>query len=290
VNKFQPDRYYKVTIVAQDNVWRSEPITFYVYTVPLWYQTSEFVRALWVGIILLLLVALTTAILVTLKMVITANRKRNLRMELELKSIYAQINPHFIFNTLNSALLLVSKNKMEEAYDHIFKFSRLLRNYIRSSRNRYISLHDEISNLVSYIELQQVRFKNRFDLVINVAPDTDTTNIELPSLLLQPFVENAINHGLLPKGEKGKLLLSFVENKAEKTLLCSIEDDGIGRKQSKLYRESSGNNNEESYGNLLIKDLVNIFNSYENIKIDIQYTDLPLPKTGTIVNISIKYA
>ena len=208
-------------------------------------------------------------------------------MELELKSIYSQINPHFIFNTLNSALLLVSKNRMEEAYIHIAKFSRLLRSYIKSSRNKLISVAEEISNLKNYIELQQTRFKDKFEYQIEIDSNLKTEQVRIPSLLLQPFVENAINHGILNKQSQGNLKIGFNLSEKQNEIICTIEDDGVGRKQSKQINEGNADK-DESYGNLMIKDLVNIFNKYEQMNIDIQYTDKEYPLTGTIVTIKIK--
>lgn len=206
-------------------------------------------------------------------------------MELELKSIYAQINPHFIFNSLNSALLLVSKQKTDEAYTHISKFSRLLRSYIKSSRNKHVLLADEIKNLTNYIDLQQVRFKDKFEYEIRTAMDVDANSVYIPSLLLQPFVENAIEHGLLSKEGTGHLAVNFSKENGQ--LICTIDDDGIGRKESKANKIPNPVK-DESYGELLIKDLVSIFNKYEHMNIAVSYTDKQYPLTGTTVTIKIK--
>jgi hypothetical protein len=279
-----PDNYYKITLTAHDKAWKSKPLTVVIYTVPKWYQTKTMVKVIWATLILALLLLVTTSILITRRLVLNATKKRNLRMELELKSIYAQINPHFIFNSLNSALLLVSKNKTEEAYTHISKFSKLLRSYIKSSRNKLILLADEIKNLTNYIDLQQVRFKDKFNYSINATPDVAVDEIYIPSLLLQPFVENAIEHGLLGKEEKGNLAIHF--RKSGNKLICIIEDDGVGRKESKLNKIPNPVK-DESYGELLIKDLVNIFNRYEHMNIHIEYEDKTAPLTGTVVTIYI---
>jgi sensor histidine kinase YesM len=213
--------------------------------------------------------------------------KKNRQLELELKSVYAQLNPHFIFNSLNAALYLVKMKKFPDAYDHIYKFSHLMRAYIKSSRNRYIALKEEIANLKNYIELQQVRFKDKFDYNIFVEETVDT-DVKIPSLLFQPLVENAIIHGLLPKETKGNLSISFADNLKNDEIICTIDDDGIGRIQSKLKSEHNPLKGE-SFGGDLIKDLVEIFNKYEKIKIGIEYIDKEEPITGTIVKIKIKF-
>jgi len=208
-------------------------------------------------------------------------------MELELKAIYAQLNPHFIFNTLNSALLLVKKNKMEEAYTHISTFSRLLRSYIKSSRNKLISIAEEVSNLKDYIELQQTRFKNKFEYVLYVENTIQQEKIMIPSLLIQPFVENAINHGILPKKESSHLKIIFKMPEGKNEIICMIDDDGIGRRRSRESKEGK-EVKDASYGDLMIKELVNIFNKYEQMNIEINYTDKEDTATGTIVTIRIK--
>lgn len=286
LSQLEPDHYYTIRIKASDEIWNSPVHTFVLYKNPEWFQKQIIKKIIVVSIVAGLLLLLALSALITRKLVLNANKKRNARMELELKSIYAQINPHFIFNSLNSALLLVSKNKTEDAYTHISKFSRLLRSYIKSSRNKFIVLADEIKNLTNYIDLQQVRFKDKFNYKIQVAENVDINTISIPSLLLQPFVENAIEHGLLNKEETGNLEIRFEQDKNGKHLLCIIEDDGIGRKESKLNKIPNPVK-DESYGELLIKDLVNIFNKYEHMNIHVSYKDKTYPQTGTVVTIQI---
>jgi LytS/YehU family sensor histidine kinase len=225
-------------------------------------------------------------IIITQKIVTKNNAKRNLQLELELKSIYAQINPHFIFNSLNAALYLVKTNRLDDAHTHINKFSNLLRSYIKSSRNRFIKIREEITNLKNYIELQQTRFKDRFEYEIIVDPSLDT-NVNIPSLLLQPLVENAIIHGLLHKEEKGKLKIEFKDNALENEVICIIDDNGVGRKLSRQIEENMSAS-KESYGGDLIKDLTGIFNKYMKMKITIEYIDKEGLETGTTVIIRVK--
>ncbi len=283
-----PDKYYDLSIIFNDDALKSDRIKLHLYITPYWWQTNSGRRIMGTTIALAVILLFGTSVIITRKLVINASKKRNLRMELELKAIYAQINPHFIFNTLNSALLLVSKNKMDEAYTHISKFSRLLRSYIKSSRNKLITIEEEIANLRDYLELQQTRFKNKFEYQIKVDNKIVPQRIKIPSLLLQPFVENAINHGLLQKEETGHLTIEFKISELKNEIVCTIEDDGIGRKVSKVLNEGVPGKNE-SYGDLLIKDLVSIFNKYENMNIEIEYKDKEEPLTGTIVTIYIKH-
>ncbi len=283
---YLPGQYYTLFLNIHDDIWRSAPIALHIYIKPRWYQTRYGRILAWAiayGLIALFLLSL---ILLTRNIVLKASKKRTMRLELELKAIYAQINPHFIFNTLSSALSLIKKNKMEEVYDHISKFSSLLRSYIKASRNKLLTLEEEIENLTDYLDLQQARFKGKFRYTIFAHSSLSPGKIYIPSLLIQPFVENAINHGILPLEETGNLNIEFLPM-AENELVCVIDDDGIGRKKSKALAMSSGQE-RESYGDLLIKDLVAIFNRYETMNIEIAYADKQYPLTGTTVTIRIK--
>ncbi|PQJ12909.1 hypothetical protein CJD36_003955 [Flavipsychrobacter stenotrophus] len=284
--KMIPGRYYTLSIVANDKQWRSNVIDIVIYAVPEWYEKTTIQRVLWLSGFFLLIGAIYFIVTVTKRIVTKNEAQKNAKLELELKSVYSQINPHFIFNSLTAALYFIKTGKLDDAYNHIYKFSHLLRSYIKSSRNRLVTIGEEVKNLTNYIELQQARFKNKFDFSI-IVDTTVKTNTNIPSLLLQPIVENAINHGLMPKTEKGNLLIQFKLNDETGMLICSIEDDGVGRLQPKKQDEDHFIK-EESYGNELIKDLIDIFNKYEKMKIEIEYIDKQFPSTGTIVQLRIK--
>jgi uncharacterized membrane-anchored protein YhcB (DUF1043 family) len=283
--KLAAGKNYHLVLQLSDSRWRSNPRMVNLYIVPYWWQRTGWIATFWLsGIVVLTLFGFVVARF-TRQRVERNNKRKNEQLELELKAIYSQINPHFIYNTLNSALLLVHNKKTEEAYTHISKFSKLLRAYVKSSRNKYITVEDEINNLKNYIELQQTRFRNKFRYSITVNEGVDAGSEKIPSLLLQPFVENAINHGLLSKKESGHLSINF--SKQGKALICSIEDDGIGREQARELSAAS-DRQHESFGEAMIKDLINIFRQYEHISIEIKITDKTMPETGTIVDIYIE--
>ncbi len=284
--KLTPGKSYVLTIIAQDKQWRSSPVQINLYIVPEWWENEIVNRLMWIGAFLALLAIIYVIVIITKRIVSRNAQQRNARLELELRSVYSQINPHFIFNSLTAAMYLIKTGRLQDAYDHVHKFSHLLRSYIKSSRNRLISLGDEVKNLTVYIELQQARFKDKFDYKITVAPDV-SNNTSIPSLLLQPIVENAITHGLLHKSSKGTLTIEF-RKKEEHVLECIIDDDGIGRERAKDIRFESSVK-EESYGSELIKDLIHVFNKYESLKIEIEYIDKAAPAMGTTVLLRIKY-
>lgn len=278
--------YHTVTISAYDDVWRSKPIYITLYVVPYWWQKAPGRQIIWFVITCCVAFILALTALITKKILERNIAQRNQLLELQLKSLYSQMNPHFIFNTLNSALHLIKKQRIDDADNHIIKFSKLLRSYLKSSRNRYIPLSEEIANLTNYIELQQTRFDNIFTYEINLNNISEPRSIKIPSLLLQPIVENAINHGLLPKEGPGHLRIEF-RQPDNNSLVCLVEDNGIGREKSKLNNENNAIK-KESYGSQLIKELIEIFNKYEKTGIEIEYIDKQEPSTGTIVKLVIK--
>ncbi|MCD6062363.1 MAG: hypothetical protein K0R82_274 [Flavipsychrobacter sp.] len=286
LSTLRPGKYYSLLLKLRDDVWKSNPIKLNILIVPYWWQTNPGQVVLWLLSTILLGVVILATVFITRKIITQNNIKKNRLLELEIKSIYSQINPHFIFNTLNTTLHYIVKKKLDEAYDHVSSFSSLLRSYLKSSRNRYITLGEEIANLRNYIHLQQTRFENAFTYeIITDIPNGKT--IDIPSLLLQPVVENAINHGLLPKNSPGHLKLAFITDRHTNVVTCIIDDNGVGRKYA---GEAAKNTERESYGSQLIAELVDIFNKYENAGIDIKYIDKELPETGTTVIITIKNA
>lgn len=281
-----PGKEYRLHVRAYDEVWVSSDILLNIYVVPYWWQQSAWKNALWITVVLAILLFGYFIMWFTRKKVMHNNERKNEMLELELKAIYAQLNPHFIFNTLNVALYFIRKKAINEAYSHVSKFSTLLRAYLESSKNRDIALSNEISNLKNYIELQQARFDDAFtfDIILTNIPHPDI--IYIPSLLLQPLVENAINHGLLPKESGGYLKIEFEMSEKSGTITCRIEDNGIGRERSaELNREN--NFRKGSQGNDLLKKLVETLNKYQRQGINIEYTDKKHPETGTIITINI---
>jgi len=277
--KLDVARQYTISLIANDDVWRSNTIAITFLIEPYWWQTNK-------GIVIILIIAiviiadiLSWVIAITRKHAARVDEKRRATTELELRAVYSQLNPHFIFNTLNSALHFIKKNKMEEAFEHVSKFSRLLRAYLESSRNRFITIADEIANLKNYIELLQTRFGNKFTYAIHTNGLGELYNIFIPSLLLQPIVENAIIHGLLSGGDGcGHLDISF-EKKEPHTIICVIDDNGIGREKA----AGSIFENRKSFGNELLRELINLFNRQDKMGIDITYIDKKHHQGTTVI-------
>ncbi len=155
--------------------------------------------------------------------------------ESKLKAIRSQMNPHFIFNSLNSIQALVLKEDKEKSYDSIEQFSDLVRKTLHFSERNFVSIKEEISFLETYLGLESLRMKKDFKFTIN---NGFNQNVKIPSLLFQPFIENSIHHGLLHKeGEKHLTISFYLENN---DACCKIEDNGIGRVEAKkIYKRQN---------------------------------------------------
>jgi tetratricopeptide (TPR) repeat protein len=219
-------------------------------------------------------------LLLSLVLIITINRSRKkqkeiafikTKAELEQTALLAQMNPHFIFNALNSIQYYILSKETEYAYDYLAKFSKLIRQVLINSEQNTIALNKEIETLQLYIELEQRRLKNRFDFEINYANDFPAHDITIPTMLIQPFVENAIWHGIMnmPEDKKGKLVLNF--SLTGKQLRISVEDNGVGRKEAALRKV---NNEYKSVGVMFTQKRLELLKTVTKQESEIIITDL----------------
>lgn len=163
-----------------------------------------------------------------------------MNVQLEKQMLRAQMNPHFIFNSLSSIQHLINSNDRKGALTYLSKFSKLLRQTLESSINIVLTLKEEIELLKIYIELEALRFDNSFSYRFDVDKNLDIHNYEIPLLLVQPYIENAIIHGLMPKKGKKELKVSFCDMK--ENIVCTIEDNGVGlesKASDKMYKRPS---------------------------------------------------
>ena len=189
-------------------------------------RTSRFNYLLIAG--LLLALAFVGFALYTQKKLKIQNKK------IELQSLRREMNPHFIFNSLNSVNHFISENNELEANRYLTRFSKLMRGVMENSREDFILLNDELDLLKNYLELEKSRFHDKFDYEIELDPQLKSDHLKIPGMLIQPFLENAIWHGLRYKTEKGFLRLSF--QRKEDEFLVIIDDNGIGIKQSEAQK------------------------------------------------------
>ncbi len=152
-------------------------------------------------------------------------------VELKISSLRSQMNPHFIFNSLNAIKLYIIDNEKENAVYYLNKFSKLIRKILATTREKEISLADEIETLKLYIDIENIRFSNEIESSITVNDDLSINTIKIPSLILQPFIENAIWHGLSSKKGKKEIDITF-EKEGDTFLKITITDNGVGRARS----------------------------------------------------------
>ncbi len=168
---------------------------------------------------------------------ILLQQQQQKRLKAKMEALRAQINPHFVSNSLNAIESLVNHDQKDAAAKYIIHFSRLSRQILNSSRDGVTTLAEELKMLEHFLALEQLRFRDKLNYRIDVAPDLENQPVELPAMILQPYVENAIWHGIKPKQGPGLLLVKV--EKQDKSLICTIEDDGIGREKAREIKAKS---------------------------------------------------
>ncbi len=207
---------------------------------------------------------------------------KNQMLALEQKALRLQMNPHFIFNALNSIKGYYSIGDANKANNYIEKFSKLLR-MLLEIEDQTTTLENEIEMLTLYLDLNKIRYKNKFDYQINTPSTLHTNSIVFPTLLLQPLVENAIIHGLAPKKEKGLLQVSF--SKSNSILTCIVYDNGIGREaSSKIKKESE----HESKALTITKERLLLFDKNATIQFEDLKENSNILGTKVIIKIRLK--
>ena len=208
--------------------------------------------------------------------------KRNTELELvltkqrqaaiEMKALRAQMNPHFIFNSLNSINKYILKSDNINASRYLTRFAKLIRLILDNSNNREIALSDELEALRLYIEMELLRFATRFVYTIEVDENVCADSIQVPPLIIQPYVENAIWHGLLHKESGGILSISVRKTEAA-MLICTIEDNGIGRARAKALKSKSATTNK-SMGITLTEERIVMLNHFTSLNASVEIIDL----------------
>ncbi len=210
--------------------------------------------------------------------------KKRANQLLELKSLRTQMNPHFIFNALNSVNNFIAKNDEKAANKYLSEFSHLMRMVLDYSKQDFITLREEIELNKLYLKLEHFRFRDKFDYTFESDIDGQELEVEVPPMLIQPFIENAVWHGLRYKTETGKLSVSFTKEKND--IIVTITDDGIGRKKSKALK-TANQKNHKSTGLNNVSNRLAVLNSTYNKNFSIYISDLDDSKEniGTVAKI-----
>ena len=196
--------------------------------------------------------------------------------EVELSALRSQMNPHFIFNCLNSIKLYTVQNDSFEASEYLTKFSRLIRLVLENSRKDRVELQSELESLRLYIEMEAMRFKEKLSYVIT--ENIDTSYTEIPPLLIQPYVENAIWHGLMHKETGGNISVIVDTGDTDGLLKITITDDGIGRTKAAELKSKSAVK-QKSFGMRVTSERIALINQLFNTNTTVQIIDL-LHKNG----------
>lgn len=207
--------------------------------------------------------------------------------KLQTESLRSQMNPHFISNSLNSINLYVLENRTDEASKYIVKFSKLIRQILNNTRNEFISLSSELNSLEIYIQMEKMRFKEKFHYEIHIGPDV-LMEYEVPSMLLQPLVENAIWHGLLQSSRNGSLEIHVLKRKLD-GIQVTVLDDGVGINATQHHKSKKGFK-RKSFGLDIVRQRIKVLNSIhqKNYSLNIEEAnpDAPVNKgTKVIVNL-----
>ncbi len=269
-NFLRPGKYiFQVLASNNNNVWTTSPVQFSFTIHPPFWQTWWFL-SLCILAAGFLMYALFRA---RVKRIKEKEAIRQQLAELEGKALRAQMNPHFIFNSLNAIQECIVMEKIDAAYEYLARFSKLLRMVLNNSEKNLISLQEEMEMITLYLELEALRFKNSFEYSIHIDDNIDIEMAEVPPLLLQPFIENAIWHGLRNKEGEKKLWVSCTAS--TNGLTCTIIDNGVGREKSQEIKAAKiGTAAFESRGMVLSEQRMQMMNLGHHEKFDVQVQDL----------------
>ncbi len=279
-----PGRYtFEVVAQNEDGVWSSEPA---VYS----FQIKRPIYQQW-WFLLSAFVLFFTSFWVLYKRRINALRKKNILLQsinsYKQKILSQQMNPHFIFNTLNSIQYYLLDEDINSSLHYLSQFAKLMRQILDNSQRNKITIEEELDALRLYLELESLRFEENLEYKIHVDKKINTFEWKILPLLLQPYVENSIKHGLLHK--KGKGVISIELNLVDEKIQCIIEDNGVGREFT-MNKNQKSEERHISWGAKISSDRIALLNSLYGDDIKVIYTDLKSEKgspTGTRVEIFI---
>jgi sensor histidine kinase YesM len=288
--RLSPGKYVLYVTGSNDSgIMNPAGDSLYINILPPYYRTWWFMLLLVMGVIFLIFEFRRRGIK-------RIKREEKLKTEFnkqlaqaETKALRAQMNPHFIFNSLNSINSFVMDQKHEIASDYLIKFSKLIRLILDNSRSETISIDKELETLKLYVLLESARFDNKFKCVYLIAEDVNTNTIMIPPMLLQPFVENAIWHGLMQKETDGTITIEIKQQK-EEFLNISITDDGIGREKAAELKSKSATH--KSQGLKVTSQRIEMMNKLNSKGAQVQIIDLKDDQghaTGTRVELIIPF-
>lgn len=255
-----------------DGVWNMKGMRILIRVIPPFWLTLWFKGLL----ALVALGALAFALFVYRRSLRRKETQKRKVLESQLQGLRSQMNPHFIFNSLNAIQNFIVSNAGDSAAQYLAKFARLMRMVLEHSQHPTIPVVDEIAFLKHYLDLEGLRFEHRFESVIEVDPTMNVHEQHIPSMLVQPYVENAVRHGLLPFKGAGRLTVRFISEKDG--IACTIEDNGVGREASRTLRGERSTH--QSIGMSLTNERLDLLNSLRNRPMRVSIEDLFDATTG----------
>ncbi len=280
---------YTIEVRGTDQHGNVGNIKKYLNVLPKWWQTK--LALFCFG---LLAICFLIALIALLKKRIR-NKERNKAEQdkrlvgLELQALRSQMNPHFVHNSLNAIQYFIQRKEVELSEDYLVKFSKLIRLFFEYSRRQTIAIEEELELLTYYLEIEKLRFEEKLEFKITVSENIDQEEQFIPSMLLQPLLENAVNHGLFHKQGNGMVEVDFIQLD-ENTIKVTVKDDGIGiHKAKKIYKHSSKNYQSNSSAVLQERlDLLNLSKEWE-ISYIIEDRSNINNEEGTLVILTFKH-
>ena len=261
-NIYEGTYTFKLKALSPDGVW-SEPILYTFKILP------PYFRSWWAYIIYLIVFFVFIYVFYLWR--IAALKKEFQTLELEHKLLRSQMNPHFIYNSLNAIQSFIIENNVKESTTYISNFADLMRLILENSRLEYVIIQKELDTLELYLKLQQLRFENEFEYFINVDEKIDKDEMKIPPMLAQPFIENAIEHGMRGKNIFGKLIIRFILK--NNFIIFEVEDNGIGRVKAMQLRENR-KIHHKSLATQITQERIEILNRQNQGEIKFEIIDL----------------
>jgi ligand-binding sensor domain-containing protein/two-component sensor histidine kinase len=263
---------FLVTSCNNEGIWNEDPTAF-VFTI-----LTPFYRTWWFVIFAIGFTVFSVYIVFKVRLNNIKNKQqkdfeRKVEMsKIELKALRSQMNPHFVFNSLNSIQHYIFNSKSDEAVKYLNKFAKLMRVILNNSDKPTVAIEDDLEALKLYLELEQMRFEDKFEYRFEIDKNVDLDYDIMPPMLLQPYVENAILHGLTPRKEKGLLTIGI--RNEEHFIICTIADNGIGRKRSAEIKRTMPGTKHKSFGMKITEERLRILNEISFSQHRVTITDL----------------
>lgn len=274
-----PGHYtFQVKAANMDGVWNMEGLSVSVIIKP------PFWKATWFYILEFIVLVLTVILIVKYRE--KKMMEQNRFLMLEQKLLRSQMNPHFIFNSLSSIQSFIFESNPIEAGSYLSRFADLIRSILYNSREEFISLEKEIKTLRNYLELQQLRYNQKFDFELDVDPLLDIENMSIPPMLAQPFIENAIEHGIKHIDERGLISISFTL--MDDSILLMVEDNGIGIKAAKKMKNKKGQEHK-SLATIITKERIEILNKGKRKKLYSMQINDTFDANGNVDGTKVKF-